>query len=842
MSIFYLDQDLGNDATTATPLGWWSVDVTAVLGSAPAAGETATGGVSGSTAVLTVQPGSWSGVVTCYFYGKSAAFSAETLTFTGGATGTIAGDFTYCAWKTITSGATTARIAAGDTVRIAKSAAPYSIGTGVWTGNTIKPATVNIVSSTNATPIVVTATAHGLVNGDIVQVLSHTTNTKANGVWVVANKTADTFELTSSVGNGVGGASGTVRNVNYKSVVLSTAQALPVDNCEVAWTSAGSSTTTTSATAKEGSTSASMQKTSPSTTTLYAYRTITSVNLSAYQKLTFWIRPSVAITAGQWTITLCSDTAGVTAVDTFAIPALPGVAWYPLNILSNGAGNLGSAIQSIGLKTGATTPATITILLDNICATTTTGLNMSSVISKNSSEQGGTEPWLPIQSINRDGKILIIDNDPSFNFSTVATQGYSGTSESVTTYARETTKTAFGTLSSTVIAAPQNDGTFGNLIAYEGGYNTATNSQSGETLFDGSNGLGHGFNTNSKSFIRLNYCSLFRYQIGYINVSPSAGLEIGIMGDLNAMTSTALSLVVNSPGMTITSLRNVCNNDSIPIDIRNYGNVISSIGNINCNGNTGLVFAGGLNTKILSITNINANGANGIAFSNSGINVFNTYVKVTNIKYNVGSGVVTFGAHGNNKVYGATFSGNVTSSVAVASGGTLFFDTCTLSDSSTVSTMSNYLNNQLVCFNYGGVAGDHRIFTDNGAIITDTTTRHTASDFSWKFSPTTLRTAWYPLKMKIAEVPFNASAQVTFKAWVKLDHATNIAARLICYGGQVAGVASDVTVSKAADTNWEELTLTFTPTEQKVVEIWMETWYVAGNSNAYVDDITVTQA
>src|SRR4051812_14356807 len=71
-----------------------------------------------------------------------------------------------------------------------------------------------IASSTNATPIVVTATAHGFANGDIVVIGAHTTNTAANGVWRIANVATNTFELTdpvsgaNAVGNGVGGATG----------------------------------------------------------------------------------------------------------------------------------------------------------------------------------------------------------------------------------------------------------------------------------------------------------------------------------------------------------------------------------------------------------------------------------------------------------------------------------------------------------------------------------------------------------------------------------------------------------------------------------------------------------
>jgi len=76
-----------------------------------------------------------------------------------------------------------------------------------------------IASSTNATPIVVTATAHGFANGDLVFIDGHATNTAANGFWKIANQAANTFELTNpvsganAVGNGVGGATGYC--VNY---------------------------------------------------------------------------------------------------------------------------------------------------------------------------------------------------------------------------------------------------------------------------------------------------------------------------------------------------------------------------------------------------------------------------------------------------------------------------------------------------------------------------------------------------------------------------------------------------------------------------------------------------
>lgn len=65
-----------------------------------------------------------------------------------------------------------------------------------------------ITGATNATPIVITATAHGFANGDIVSIGQVGGNLAANGTWKIANQAANTFELTDPVtgGNAVGSA------------------------------------------------------------------------------------------------------------------------------------------------------------------------------------------------------------------------------------------------------------------------------------------------------------------------------------------------------------------------------------------------------------------------------------------------------------------------------------------------------------------------------------------------------------------------------------------------------------------------------------------------------------
>ncbi|MCK9370222.1 hypothetical protein M0R04_09980 [Candidatus Dojkabacteria bacterium] len=74
---------------------------------------------------------------------------------------------------------------------------------------------VDIASSTNATPIEITTnTNHYLETGDTVVVTNHLVNTNANGNWVITKVSATKFTLTGSVGNGVGGATGTCGYLN----------------------------------------------------------------------------------------------------------------------------------------------------------------------------------------------------------------------------------------------------------------------------------------------------------------------------------------------------------------------------------------------------------------------------------------------------------------------------------------------------------------------------------------------------------------------------------------------------------------------------------------------------
>jgi hypothetical protein len=83
---------------------------------------------------------------------------------------------------------------------------------------------------------------------------------------------------------------------------------------------------------------------------------------------------------------------------------------------------------------------------------------------------------------------------------------------------------------------------------------------------------------------------------------------------------------------------------------------------------------------------------------------------------------------------------------------------------------------------------------------------------------------------------------VTASVWIKKSHATNPSARLVAIGGLLAGVPQNVYSSfKSNDTNWEQITVTFTPLEIGTIEFEIISNTVISSSTIYIDDFSVTQ-
>jgi hypothetical protein len=92
-----------------------------------------------------------------------------------------------------------------------------------WLGEQADIFPLAITSATNASPSVITVTAHGYVNGDTVLINGATGNTAINGFRIVKNATANTFTMTDLPGvaiNGNGAYAGSATAQRYYAGLL----------------------------------------------------------------------------------------------------------------------------------------------------------------------------------------------------------------------------------------------------------------------------------------------------------------------------------------------------------------------------------------------------------------------------------------------------------------------------------------------------------------------------------------------------------------------------------------------------------------------------------------------
>ena len=719
-------------------------------------------------------------------------------------------------WKNITTGATAVRTVPGDTIRIMGSPAPTSLGqSGVWTSQALQ-ATKSITSSTNATPIAVTVTAHGYSTGDTVVITSHFTNTNANGTWEITSTGANTFTLDGSVGNGVGGATGTVRLRNNTRVMLTTAVTQNIASTgpgRAAWVGSANVTTTLSTNQKEHVNSDSIAIAAGFTTGLAAYWATGTVDLSSYQQVSFWIQQTTGTigAAGAVDLRLCSDAAGVTAVNTISIPNLAGTGrWMPVTV--DLGTNLGSSIRSIALYVNTDNGAQ-TFLINNIIAckasSAADSLTLTSLIGKNTTG----ETFWGIQSIN--GRRVMLDADTNATPVSTTVRGYYGTSETATPWKRETIKLGPAAGSTTALQSIQESGSDGSPITYSGGWDrTAMTTQNLETWLDGANGNGRCI-----ASVGLNYITIQKIAATRSNTLVYASSSSDFIIDVPGMSN--MSGTTTGPGIDFAtgsrfaqiSIQYAAANNSVIEMPGNDGAL--NIGKIWSSGTTAVTLgASMLSCAVNSLYNDSGlfNGGTGPALNIASGGL--AYIKKIIFRDNI-SGVSNSGQY-------------------------VYLIDCLVDDITEVSTSFNG-SPAVFSQNHDQTADNHKIFMSGALISSATDQRHTASGISWKIQPiSAIRTSNRPVTLSLAKVACAANSLVTIKAWMRRDNA-GLTMRLVCKGGQIAGVTSDVTASVTTTNAWEELTITFTPTETGVVEITAEAWGGITFSG-WVDDLTISQA
>ena len=350
------------------------------------------------------------------------------------------------------------------------------------------------------------------------------------------------------------------------------------------------------------------------------------------------------------------------------------------------------------------------------------------------------------------------------------------------------TDTGAAAASTTQIQVVSTSGNSSAFLYISGGWDLSTETQTGHTYFRQvhatfTNRYGYGLYMTGKSYTNISRLHFLRYNSGiYYNSSSN---------------NTCTSPTCNSNGIGIyysTSNKNTCISPT-------------------CNSNGIGIYYSASTNNTCTLPTCNSNSTNGIYYYNS-------------------SG---------NFIYG-TLSTTANSSGAIFSNyGYNFIAEASLAESTKATGFTNYADGRVYINDMGGQS---YIYTDNGNIVSQNATAG-GTGREWKFSPTgAIRNSVYPLWLPMARFAVASSGQVTITAYFKKS-GTGVAGALRCRYGQVAwsDASSDIVVNCPNDTNRNQVTLQFTPTQAGVVEVEALAWYVSSTSQTViVDDIAISQA
>ena len=562
------------------------------------------------------------------------------------------------------SGATSAKaIQPGDTVRI-KEAPIYNTGVNAtWTSvqqRGISPFnTQAITGATNAAPIVCTTSlAHGYSTGDVIVITNANGNTAANGVFKVTVTNSTTFSLDDSSGNGAWTSGGLISPIFCRTIKTASALVQPIASfanlrtaslgTRVAWVGATANVTTALQTNifAKGSQRDDITINASFTTGKIAYYTLpATLNLSSYQQLSLFIQQNSGATLGGLTISLCSDTTGDTAVDTFTIPSIGAISiWCPFTINKGSA--LGSSIQSISISRAANNGAQ-TFLFNSIVAckspSSVDALSNTSLVTKNN----GTEGAYAVGGFGgSDGTIVFLDNNPTGNNFTTTGGAYYGTTETAALYRYEPFNPY--TLNSVALPATSNSTTtytdiftgVGNAgilnapITFSGGWDsTNMSTRTGQTWFSNQNGYAYGIlnNLSTNNYITVDRVNYTRCYTGFYMGSSPIGW---VLQNCNYTGTSNVGITTASNSQQQFQSCIVTNTATTGVSI--------GLGSIDVN-----------NPTVINNCTFSGNVSNNLSFNNSSSY---PYINITNSSFNTSSSV---GINTGQMGYGAITSNSI---------------------------------------------------------------------------------------------------------------------------------------------------------------------------------------
>lgn len=628
-----------------------------------------------------------------------------------------------------------------------------------------------------------------------------------------------------------------------------------ITNCDSVWTAASANVTpTVNTTRKEGTNCVFNTILAAFTTGKAAYFATGTLDLSAYQQISFWFRLGTTISGGVFRIDLCSDTSGNTPVNSFTINRTVNTGIWTAITIDNGSA-LGSSIQSIALFC-ISDPGIVAVLIDDVIACKAPGatncLTLNSLIYAGSSG----DPY-PVKSIN--GTTLVLDADPSS--AQGAGRGWSGVTGSPELYVRQPVATASVAASTTVTQGYAGaTGSAGSHITISGGWDTTNmSSQTGDTVYDGSDGFGNFLQaTNaSRNFIDYSKISGVRYNIG-CNLANSGDSVVCTDMDMLGCTNAFASAPTNT---TLTRCRIISINGDAFVGGNDF-NILSDCKALSNNGVGYKTTANRWGCGIDTFTSSNHSSGGVILATNFGYlrnltcndNVSNgVYISenATELAYNqtlenvVAKGNGLSGLRGQGfRCYGLTTSTNTTAGITFTQNTSSWVYSWGGTDSTPLTTLNaaGWYGTFLYSHREGASQNVNKIYGYGGIISSQTGVLNTGAVVSWKFALDSTKgvemTSTFPLSCPVARIACKSGVayNITFACY--RDDVTNLAGRLKIVGGRYPGVGSttsDITASITGSINtWTNITIgPFTSSEDCMVEILGEFWGV-NSKNGYI--------
>jgi len=171
-----------------------------------------------------------------------------------------------------------------------------------------------------------------------------------------------------------------------------------------------------------------------------------------------------------------------------------------------------------------------------------------------------------------------------------------------------------------------------------------------------------------------------------------------------------------------------------------------------------------------------------------------------------------------------TFS-NVINKFKTANAGRIWAVNCTFDNLTTLwgaVTAGDVGSGKLLSNNTNNVAGDHRVYHTKGTVLTDNTVYHGSAIFSWKFMPLVLFPTVeidFPVEIELHKCVCVANVAQTVSVWSRRDN-VGLSVGMRIKELNLTGVVTTDALCTAAINTWQQISLTFTPTQNGVITIY----------------------